>query len=736
MTGETDEGALRSVLVDNVGLSPYEVDVYLALLRRGRQTMSELSSASDVPQQRVYDTVETLRERGFVQTVDDHPAEAYAIEPTEVISPIRNRLESAEKSLESLYESVDDVEGGVRVFSSASTIRRYVERVVDAAETTLLILVPVRSLDVLDAIQLPEDVNIQLLVAGLDGLLHDDQFDADLDVPAAVDELRGVMTDEPLVLVADGTTCFVRLDSEDDEGEGWGYYVANPELAFMIDRYLVQTRWSRGIPHETVDSGRDEPEFPSEYVRIGNCLADLDRAARTRPLESFSVAFEGYEVESGEPVSAEGTLVDYYHSEHDRHAYVELELDESDDGTVVRVGGWKALTEDYEARRFTIFDRTREKGFELDAETRAYLDTCREWDLTDVESQSVVTGLDGYVDRMREFVDSRGPGGSYKPLLEFESVKERLVEASSMTRSPTFEWVETETKPGGHPAHAGSIFSAFDYDVSMIGTFGEPTADPFQLAFPDADFFSVGNPSTTDYVQFETGKLLIQDRDVVAGLDYETIRERVTMDALAEAIDGASLMSLSGWGTVPSIPSILECLVDEVWPLTSSPPEQILLMAGTVELLSETDLPAGIATLDEVDSIVPITLVTTRKQALHYAHVFGEEPTNSIPRLADIVQRRLNLSRVAVHTPYEAALATERDTIAARGHLQEFTYGSGNAEDHFAAGFAIGQLEGLSDGASLVLGNATASYHNQFGSIPDPDDLDWYLTEYDELPNE
>ncbi len=64
-----DPKLLREIeisLKENFKLSSYESKAYLTLIKRGRQTPKELSSAANVPAPRIYDTLESLMSKGFV----------------------------------------------------------------------------------------------------------------------------------------------------------------------------------------------------------------------------------------------------------------------------------------------------------------------------------------------------------------------------------------------------------------------------------------------------------------------------------------------------------------------------------------------------------------------------------------------------------------------------------------------------------------------------------------------
>ncbi len=85
--------AFEGLLRERFGLREYEVKVYLALLK-GRATLKEVAATSKVPIPRVYDTVRSLEDKGFVQRTPKGPA----------AEPPRIALESRFRQLEAEAE--------------------------------------------------------------------------------------------------------------------------------------------------------------------------------------------------------------------------------------------------------------------------------------------------------------------------------------------------------------------------------------------------------------------------------------------------------------------------------------------------------------------------------------------------------------------------------------------------------------------------------------------------------
>ena len=72
--GPVNRKRARAVsLFRELGLTEYEAQVYVALLRLGMGTAREISETTDVPRTRIYDATERLADRGFVDVQHASP---------------------------------------------------------------------------------------------------------------------------------------------------------------------------------------------------------------------------------------------------------------------------------------------------------------------------------------------------------------------------------------------------------------------------------------------------------------------------------------------------------------------------------------------------------------------------------------------------------------------------------------------------------------------------------------
>ncbi|MEN2975123.1 MAG: helix-turn-helix domain-containing protein [Candidatus Caldarchaeales archaeon] len=89
----------------NLGLTDYEIKVYIALLEVGESTASKLSEIADVPYSKIYDVLESLERKGWIGTEGGRPAQYYPKSPITALESSRMRLEREFKSNEEIIRS-------------------------------------------------------------------------------------------------------------------------------------------------------------------------------------------------------------------------------------------------------------------------------------------------------------------------------------------------------------------------------------------------------------------------------------------------------------------------------------------------------------------------------------------------------------------------------------------------------------------------------------------------------
>lgn len=88
-----------------LGLTDYEEKAYLTLARLGVCRASELAKESQIPRQKIYEILENLNNKGFVNTVQDKVTLYSPINPIFIEKLLMDKFENAKTFLASLHET-------------------------------------------------------------------------------------------------------------------------------------------------------------------------------------------------------------------------------------------------------------------------------------------------------------------------------------------------------------------------------------------------------------------------------------------------------------------------------------------------------------------------------------------------------------------------------------------------------------------------------------------------------
>ena len=173
-------GDAKQVLRE-IGLNTYEIDAYFALLKSGQMTAVEISKKANVPYSKIYEVLNSLRDKGWIRSVDGRPNKYYPIPPLEALASARIRLEDEYKSweqmiateLQPLYEKKEIVERpDILILHGQQAVTTKLEEMLKKAAREIMIAAPeftkttiIPSTFFLEA-QRKTRVNIRLMVGG------------------------------------------------------------------------------------------------------------------------------------------------------------------------------------------------------------------------------------------------------------------------------------------------------------------------------------------------------------------------------------------------------------------------------------------------------------------------------------------------------------------------------------------------------------------------------------------
>lgn len=87
-------------VLQELGLTDYESRVYLALLEKGVLTASQVSEQSRVPYSKVYETLTSLKGKGWIETEHGRPSRYHPKAPSEALAAVKLQVEDKVKTWE------------------------------------------------------------------------------------------------------------------------------------------------------------------------------------------------------------------------------------------------------------------------------------------------------------------------------------------------------------------------------------------------------------------------------------------------------------------------------------------------------------------------------------------------------------------------------------------------------------------------------------------------------------
>ncbi|MFC7139006.1 TrmB family transcriptional regulator [Halosimplex aquaticum] len=216
-------------LLETFGLTTYEAKCFVALTRIGHGTARELAEVADVPRPRVYDSVESLQDRGLADVQDSKPRKFRAPDPRDAVETIRREYGERLDRLEGLLPRLRspeprDERAGVWVVEGNDAVSDRLAGLADDATAELLVVVAVESLltdELRESLSAAADRGVAITVGSPSQAIRETV--TDVAPGATVVETWTWWEDHPIrpgeissILMADGSQLLVSSDLETD----------------------------------------------------------------------------------------------------------------------------------------------------------------------------------------------------------------------------------------------------------------------------------------------------------------------------------------------------------------------------------------------------------------------------------------------------------------------------------------------------------------------------------------
>ena len=336
----------------------------------------------------------------------------------------------------------------------------------------------------------------------------------------------------------------------------------------------------------------------------------------------------------------------------------------------------------------------------------------------EVRNHRGVVGLDGFVDQIVRVVAHKTSDGQDVFIPDIPALADRIRRAAG--KSTALELSVEQTKLGGNGPIMANALANYGLELTYIGAVG--AGDGLHPVFaPMAEkcrVIPVSDAAKTDALEFNDGKLMLQQMKCLDELTYEAILAKLGADGVFQLFEEADLVALDHWASVPHMSAIWRALQRDVCPKLSPRRRIIFFDLADTEKRSHEDIVEALELIAAFGPWFHTILGLNQKESEHISEVLGCEPQISgehelVQARAERIRARLDLGCVTLHPLKFAAAADAEGSALVEGPYTTTPKISTGAGDHFNAGFCLGQMLGGDLEQSLEVGVVSSGYYVQ-----------------------
>lgn len=372
-----------------------------------------------------------------------------------------------------------------------------------------------------------------------------------------------------------------------------------------------------------------------------------------------------------------------------------------------------------------------------------------------------LVGFDGFVDVIVRMVSTR----KSMELHDFDAIKTipdfAARCAAAAGRSANIEQVRQDVRFGGNgPLMAGAV-AQLGMPTTFVGAIGveshESAAGPIGVSslgnagalHPVFRAFAkrcektipIGPPSWTLCMEFDDGKIMLNDTANVQGVTWERVVEVVGADALRDLFESSRLIGIVNWSLLGGVERIWDGIARDILPTLSRTPRTLFVDLSDPAKRTDADIDEAMQKLQELveqglDVILGLNLAEASRVGYSRQKtnpLAGNPSPQTIMDAARYIRDGAGVPIVVVHPRHGAAAATGWGEAAwFDGPFTRTPTLSTGAGDHFNAGFAFAQVLGLPLENCLASGCGVSGYYVRHGESPTLPQLTAFLRDLPE----
>ncbi|NJE05655.1 TrmB family transcriptional regulator [Thermococcus sp. M36] len=330
-----------SQALSEIGFTKYEVMTYWTLLVYGPSTAREISTKSGVPYNRVYDTVSSLKARGFVTEIEGNPKVYAAYSPRIAFLRFKKELETIVEQLEKALNDVKREDHRPAIWRSRSLDEalEMFREAIDSAEKEVIVVIPSEFFG-----HVEEDL-LRTFKRGVTLSVYTDKI-PDLSKFQGRGNLfvREFYKLNHIIGMVDGKEVIAVQNVAFNSRNPPAFRSTYPEIIFSQYSLIIEIFKESSLRVEVINNPGD--------LRFFAMFHAVDFVTRYLKDRHIMATIRGKHIETGKNETINGLVVGYTFSLKEAINNIHVETE----GGIVKIGGMFAVVEDYESTdvRFTV----------------------------------------------------------------------------------------------------------------------------------------------------------------------------------------------------------------------------------------------------------------------------------------------------------------------------------------------------------------------------------------------
>ena len=344
------------------------------------------------------------------------------------------------------------------------------------------------------------------------------------------------------------------------------------------------------------------------------------------------------------------------------------------------------------------------------------------------KKMKVITGFDGFIDRIKRPVSSR-KGDQVEMFRTIGEFAQRLKEAAG--KSCQIEMITQKAKAGGNAPILAETLSRAGVNCLCIGAMGYPDLhEVFTSPERTYQVMSLLKPGKSDAIEFEDGKIIFSDLSVFDHYNWKYVRMTAGIEVLRREADEADLFVFADWANLPHAADIWQGMLDDVIRPAGRTDRHFLFDLCDPTRKTDYQIKKVLDLISLFSDFGNVTLGLNENETLRIFEQLYGSGTVDVRLAGGRIFSNMTIETLVVHPTDRCILFGREGVTELPGYLVKEPRVLTGGGDNLNAGYCLGLLNGMEPVQAAVLGMASAAAYIRNGFAPGLHDISAYLKQW------